>query len=155
MDIESLKGQLMLHEGLRLCPYKCTAGKLTIGVGHNMDDNPLPGYIQSYLDKYSEITHNMAMTLLEQDIEVCAAQLDRHLPWWSTMKECRQHVILDMCFNLGIQGLLGFKNTLKFIEAHEYAKASENMMKSKWAKQVGNRAVVLAQVMKSGKDYTR
>jgi lysozyme len=58
--------------------------------------------------------------------------------------------MIDMCFNLGIGGLLEFKNTLASIQSGDYQKASEQMLQSKWATQVGNRATELSEMMKEG-----
>lgn len=128
---------LKKHEGLRLKPYKDSVGKLTIGVGRNLDD--------------VGITEDEAEMMLMNDIDRCFFDVDYHLPWFSYLDEIRQMVLIDMCFNLGIHGLLGFKNTLESIKLGEYEKASEQMLQSKWAVQVGNRAKELSQMMKEGR----
>lgn len=137
MSREALKRQLVAHEGLRLKPYLCTAGKRTIGIGRNLDD--------------VGITEAEAMMLLDNDIDRCEAELDRALPWWRQMTEARQRVLLDMCFNLGIGRLLGFRNTLAAMEREDYHLAADGMLASKWASQVGRRAQTLASMMRSGK----
>ena len=133
--------QLRLHEGERLKPYRCTAGKLTIGVGRNLDDRG--------------ITSDESAYLLNNDIDSHWIELLEHLPWVETLDEVRQRVMLDMAFNLGIFGLLTFHRTLGHIKAGNYALASSAMLESKWATQVGQRARRLASMMKTGKDYTR
>jgi len=151
--MSDLRSQLVLHEGLKTELYRCTAGYLTIGVGHNIDSNGLPPLMRKWLDEHGSITHDMAMKLLDQDIAVCEAELDRYHPWWRTMSEIRQRVLLDMCFNMGIETLGTFKNTLKAMREMRYSDAADGMLKSKWATQVKGRAIRLAKMMKTGRDY--
>lgn len=133
MDIEALKDQLILHEGLKLKPYKCTAGKITIGVGRNIED--------------IGITEGEARALLDNDILRVAQELDNGLPWWRDLSDVRQRVLLDMAFNLGTPTLMKFKNTLGLIEAGDFVGASEEMLRSRWAEQVGQRALTLSKAM--------
>jgi lysozyme len=136
MNIDLLKEELKRDEGVRLKPYRCTAGKLTIGVGRNLDD---VGISQSEADM-----------MLEHDVNKVITQLNYRLPWWCNVSEKRQHVLINMAFNLGIEGLLKFKNTLALIQAGKYQEASVAMLDSRWAKQVGNRAKRLAEEMRQG-----
>lgn len=142
---EKLKAMLVLHEGEVLHTYFCPAGKLTIGVGHNLEANPIPG-----IEKGDTITHERAMGILDIDITECVAGLKKQIPWTDTLDEVRKAVLIDMCFNLGLWGLLKFKNTLAVIKAGDYADASEMMLQSKWAGQVGERADRLSRMMKTG-----
>ena len=133
-----IKAQLVRHEGLRLKPYRCTAGKLTIGIGRNLDDRG--------------ISQKEAYAMLERDIQDCEQWLIDEIPEvYNKLDEVRQSVLLNMCFNLGIKGLLGFKNTLDFIGAGDWERAANNMLASKWAKQVGMRAIELSEMMRKGK----
>ena len=141
MNKKKMIAQLRLHEGERLKPYRCTAGKLTIGVGRNLDDRG--------------ITSDESAYLLNNDIDSHWTELLNHLPWVETLDEVRQRIMLDMAFNLGIFGLLTFHRTLGHIKAGNYALASSAMLESKWARQVGQRARRLATMMKTGQDYTR
>jgi lysozyme len=131
--------QLRLHEGERLKPYRCTAGKLTIGVGRNLEDRGITAQESAYL--------------LGNDIDSHWHELVKAIPWVERLDEVRQRVLLDMAFNLGITGLLGFKNTLATIKAGDFEKAGTMMLDSKWARQVGRRADRLATMMATGKDY--
>ncbi len=136
MNRDELRELLVLHEDLRLKPYKCTAGKTTIGVGRNLDD--------------VGITKEEAFILLDHDIDRVEQELDATWPWWRQMSEARQLVIADMCFNLGRTRLGGFVNTLAAMRAGNYAGAADGMLASLWASQVGNRAVRLAKMMREG-----
>ena len=136
--LERIKEQLVKHEGLRLKPYRCTAGKLTIGVGRNLDD--------------CGISQTEAYVLLENDIQNCEKQILDEIPEiYNGLDEVRKSVLLNMCFNLGINGLLGFKNTLAFVKAGDWERAANNMLVSRWAKQVGRRAIELSELMRKGK----
>lgn len=137
MDLEKFKPMLKKYEGLRLKPYRCTAGKLTIGYGRNLDDRG--------------ITEEEADRLLHNDILLCSLQLDRDLPWWKHHPENVQMVLMDMCFNLGINGLLEFKRTLGYIRDQRYSAAAVEMLKSKWASQVGARAKELSVMIQGAK----
>ena len=136
--MDRIKEQLVRHEGLRLKPYRCTAGKLTIGIGRNLDD--------------CGITQSEAYVMLINDIMNCEKQLQSKIPdIYNGLDEVRKSVLLNMCFNLGINGLLGFKNTLAFVKAGEWERAANNMLVSRWAKQVGRRAIELSELMRKGK----
>lgn len=135
--MDRIKEQLVRHEGLRLKPYRCTAGKLTIGIGRNLDD--------------CGITQSEAYVMLINDIINCEKQLQAKIPdIYNGLDEVRKSVLLNMCFNLGINGLLGFKNTLELIKAGDWERAANNMLVSKWAKQVGRRAIELSELMRKG-----
>lgn len=136
MNRDELRSMLVLHEGLRLHPYKCTAGKTTIGVGRNLDD--------------VGISQDEAMDLLDHDIDRVEAELDATWPWWREMTDARQLVLADMCFNLGRSRLGGFVNTLAAMKAGNYDGAADGMLASLWATQVGARAQRLAKMMREG-----
>lgn len=138
---ETLIAQLIRDEGMRLYAYMDSRGYWTIGVGRLIDQRA-----------GGRITHAEAEMFLQNDIKSCEEDLDRRLTWWRKLSEPRQRVLLNMCFNLGIQGLLGFKRTLTAIRAGEYDKAAEYMLESRWAQQVGKRAHRLAEQMRTGKD---
>ena len=123
---EDLKQQLRRDEGLRLEPYRDTVGKLTIGIGRNLDDRG--------------ITEPEALHLLENDIEAVRSELDRRLPWIAQLDDARRGVLLNMAFNMGVDGLLGFKNMLEAVEEGDYPRAAAEMENSRWWGQVGKRA---------------
>ena len=137
MDLhDEIKAQLMKHEGLRLKPYQCTAGKWTIGVGRNIEDRG--------------ITEEEAMHLLDNDIDECQEELDRIIPWWIEKPAYVQLVLINMMFNLGATRLLGFKKFLKAVEENNFDLASTEMLDSRWAEQVGQRSIELSEFMKNG-----
>lgn len=127
---------LLKHEGLRLKPYRCTAGKLTIGVGRNLEDNG--------------ISKQEAFYLLERDIDAVLSSLIHKFPWFKELNDVRKAVVIDMAFNLGIKGFSNFEKTIEYIAQQEYEKASIEMLDSAWATQVGYRANDLSNLMKNG-----
>ena len=132
--LKSLTHQLKVHEGVKKFPYTDTVGKLTIGVGRNLDDRGLSD---------SEVDH-----LLQNDLRLAAFELDAAVPDWWRLTNNRRAVLVDMVFNLGRPRLLTFKNFLAALKACDYHKAAAEMLDSKWAQQVGQRAKVLAYMMK-------
>ena len=135
-DDAALQALLIRHEGLRLKPYRDTVGKLTIGVGRNLDD--------------VGISEAEALDLLGADLLRVQTGLDRRHPWWRSLDPVRRHALIDMAFNLGPQGLDGFTLTLAGIRGGAYAEASREMLRSRWAEQVGARAVELAHMIQAG-----
>lgn len=137
MNRDELKKQLRRDEGSRLKPYIDSVGKMTIGVGHNLSD--------------VGITEDVQELLLNNDIDDVEQALDNNYPWWHSMDEARQLVLANMCFNMGIHVLSGFKNTLDAMQRGDYQTAAAGMKSSKWAEQVGPRAERLILMMERGK----
>ena len=136
MTIDSAHALIRLHEGLRLKPYRDTVGKLTIGYGRNLDDRG--------------ITQRDAETMLRDDVADTRTALITALPWFAELYGAREAVLIDMAFNLGPAGLLKFGRTLSAVEQGDYETAAVEMLDSKWAGQVGQRATRLAEMMRTG-----
>jgi lysozyme len=134
----TLEEQMILHEGLRLKPYTDTVGKLTIGVGRNLTDNG--------------ITRAEALYLLAIDLMTVKDELRQSFPWLPQLSLLRYRVLVDMAFNLGVPRLKRFTRMLSALERGEYEHAAREMLKSKWAQQVGPRAVRLARWMRDNKE---
>ena len=133
--MQELKKWLIEHEGMSLKPYKCPNGKITIGVGRNLESNGLS------LDECNY--------LLENDIARCRRELDVY--WWFViLNENRKNALLNMCFNLGLTKLLTFKKMIVALEKKNYDRAAIEALDSRWAKQVKGRAVDIAEVIKEG-----
>lgn len=138
--IEQLTAQLRRDEGTKATAYQDHLDFWTIGVGRLIDSRkPGAGLRPDEIDY-----------LLRNDINDRVQALTKALPWFSTLDEARQGVLLNMAFQLGTAGLLGFKSTLALIAAGKYAEAAEQMLKSKWATQTPTRAKRLAEQMKTG-----
>jgi len=95
------------------------------------------------------ITKDEAEWLMCNDIDTAIKQLKTSLIWFEDAHPVIQEVLVDMCFNMGINTLLTFKATLKLMSLHQYPEAAEQMLKSKWAKQVKKRAKELSERVKN------
>jgi lysozyme len=135
VNISMLIASIREHEGLSLVPYKDTEGHLTIGYGHNLD---------------AGISLRQAYLLLDSDIEVCMLELDKGFPGWREHPDHVQNVLLEMQFNLGRPRLAKFTKMWAALANDEYETAAKEMLNSKWAKQVGQRAVTLSKQMAEG-----
>ena len=139
MPDPELISALKRDEGLRLTAYKDTVGVWTVGYGHA---HIAPGTVWN---------QGKAEQMLIEDVKKHNAELLEKLPWVAGLDRVRQNVLFNMGFNLGINGLLGFKNTLEAVRTGRYNDAASGMLKSLWAKQVKGRAVRLAQEMQTGR----
>ena len=164
--MRSIEDQLILHEGLRLKPYKCPAGKWTVGVGRNLEAKGLTkeekerilgvGGLSKLevIDVLLErgISENEALFLLRNDIEEITGQLERH-SWYVALGPVRRKVLIDMAFNLGMAGLMGFKQMIEALKRADYEAAADEMVYSRWYRQVGERGRRLERMMRTGEDY--
>lgn len=135
MNYHSTIEQLKRHEGLKLKPYKCTEGKLTIGYGRNLEDRG--------------ITKSEAEEMLLTDM----CEVEEHLfneGLLSDLNDARKAVLINMGFQLGIQGLFGFKRMIAAVDSKQFELAAKEMLDSKWAKQTPNRAKELSEQMLTG-----
>ncbi|WP_172378859.1 glycoside hydrolase family protein [Vibrio sp. Vb339] len=128
------------HEGLRLKPYRCSVGKLTIGYGRNLSDNG--------------ITLEEAEQLLQHNIDEVIQQAQT-LPFFNVLNDVRQAVIVDMIFNMGLPRFQKFKKTIALIEQQAWQAAANEMLNSRWARQVGNRSQTLSDMMRYGTEPTQ
>jgi len=133
---DQLRDQLIRHEGLKLKPYLCTAGKVTLGIGRNLDD--------------VGISKEEAMYLLDNDLMRVVHEAHRHFPVVETLDTVRADVIYNMLFNMGVNRLRQFKKMWAAIEEQDWDKAAKEMLDSKWADQVKGRSLELANQMRSG-----
>lgn len=131
-----LKNTLKRHEGLSLKPYKDSVGKLTIGYGRNLDDRG--------------ISIEEADCLLNNDIMSALDDCRLNFKWFDSLSIGKQEALVNMCFNLGITRLKGFKKMLAALEVGDYIRASREALDSKWAKQVGSRAEEIAAALRGG-----
>ncbi len=133
--IRSLRGE----EGEVLTEYKDHLGYSTIGVGRLIDKR-----------KGGGITKEESAYLLNNDIDKIVEQLDKRISWWETLDEARRGVLVNMAFQMGVDGLLGFKNTLNMIQSGRYSDAAKGMLNSLWAKQTPARAKRMSEQMRTG-----
>jgi lysozyme len=133
--IDLAKDMIMKHEGLKLKPYVCTAGKLTIGYGRNLEQNG--------------ITEDEASYLLDCDIFRAMEDLRKIFKYESLPQNVRA-ALINMMFNLGLPRFRSFKKMIAAINEKNYVQAAVEMLDSKWALQVGQRAIDLAYLVKKG-----
>ncbi len=138
-----LEEMLIRHEGLRLKPYRCTAGKLTIGVGRNLED--------------VGVSESEALAMLRRDITEVQVRLINDERWcFGDLCHARQVVLANMCFQLGKAGLDKFRKLRAAVAAGDWEEAARQMLDSRWAKQTPRRAKELAEIMRTGElDATR
>lgn len=127
---------LKRHEGFRQFPYRDSVGILTIGYGRNLEANGIGQLEAEYL--------------LEHDIQAAHEGCLARIPVYSHLDSVRQAVLLNMAFNMGVGGLVKWTNTLEAINQGDYDAAADMMLQSKWAEQVGRRALELVTMMRNG-----
>ena len=130
---------LKRHEGVRSHAYKCSENMITVGVGRNLDENGGIGLSDDEIEY-----------LLMNDIERCDAELRAAYDWYENLKKPRRDAMINMCFNLGLTRLRGFVKALEAMSREQYDVAADEFMDSRWAKQVGDRAVEVTELIRSG-----
>ena len=142
--ITDIFSQLTRDEGLRLTIYPDSRGFDTIGIGHNLDANPLP------FDVSNGITLAQALQILHDDVTRINSHLVAALPWITQLDPARYGVLLNMAFNMGVPGELKFHHTLDDTQAGRYQQSAADMKASLWYTQAGDRAVRLCKQMETG-----
>ena len=137
--IDNIQDQLIRDEGEKLIAYQDHLGYWTIGVGRLIDGR-----------KGGGISKTESRYLLSNDISTREEALKRIIPWTANLSPARFGVLLNMSFQMGVDGLLGFKNTLAMVRQGQYTQASLGMLNSLWAKQTPERAKRLADQMRTG-----
>lgn len=134
--------ELRRDEGVRYVPYLDSVGVKTVGVGHNLEAHPL--------DLTYPLTDEQVDQILADDLVRVFSGLDRKIGWWRNLSCARKRVLANMAFNLGVDGLLEFKRMILAVDRGHYDQAAREMLNSKWARQVFNRAIRLAEMMAKG-----
>lgn len=130
---------LRRHEGVETHAYKCTANKTTIGVGRNIDSDGGIGLSDDEIDY-----------LLANDVKRVEAELTQAFEWFKKCNVPRKDAMLDICFNIGLPRLRQFKKALAAMSAGHYEIAAVEFLDSRWASQVGQRAITIAEIIRSG-----
>jgi lysozyme len=139
MNFDKVKEQLESDEDRVPYAYKDSLGYLTIGVGRLIDKEKGGGLSNDEIDY-----------LLNNDISKKYAELVKKIPWIVDLDEVRQGALLNMSFQMGVDGLLKFKNSLLLIQLKQYKKASSNLLMSLWSRQTPNRAKRIAKQIETG-----
>ncbi len=125
------------NEGLRLKPYQCSAGKLTLGYGRNIEDNGIS------LDE--------AEFLLSSDIRSVTEEIRRLIPDFDSLELPQKTALIDMGFNLGITRLSKFKKMLVAINVRDFKTAAMEMLDSNYANQLPNRSSKNAELIQDSR----
>ena len=136
--MSKLVEMLRLHEGVRYKVYVCSEGYETIGVGRNISEGGLG------------LSKDEVEFLLVNDIKRVEDELTRNFPWFSELNEARRDAMIDIAFNLGLTRLRSFVNALEAMSHGQYDIAANEFMDSRWSQQVGNRAVEVTYMIRSG-----
>ena len=152
LDMNDKIQRLVMHEGCRLQPYYCTRGKQTIGVGRNLDDNPLTDEERRVCGDWEHgITKQSAFYLLRNDIKRCEKECRKEIAFYELLDDERQYALLDMVFQLGIGGVKKFKKMLMAMACGYWEDASKECLNSKYAQQTPKRAKRIAETIRIGK----
>jgi lysozyme len=138
--IKELTAHLIEFEGMKTQLYKCTSGKNTIGVGRNLDDRG--------------ISEDEAMILLGNDIKIVQEELLERWPWIKDLPPRAQMVMMDLGFNMGVPAISNFQNMLRDLQSGNWEGAAINLLDSKYATQVGRRAIYNAHLLETADDHT-
>ncbi len=132
--MDMLQTQLRTDEGVRNKPYVDTKGKVTIGIGRNLTD--------------VGISDDEMYLMFSHDLTRAVQAVVKLFPSFQRLSETRKAVLCNMAFNLGYASLAQFKNLIAAVERRDWAGAAAAMQNSLWAKQVGDRATRLINLMK-------
>lgn len=143
MNADKLLAQLAVEEGIRLRIYLDTEGNDTLGIGYNVTSRGFD-FMERTLRRKVAQAHGADIITRPEAFQVCAADIARveaavkvHWPFYLKLDDVRQRVAVDMAFNMGFSAL-GFKNTIAAIERRDWSRASRELYKSKWSRQVGD-----------------
>jgi lysozyme len=139
MTPTNLEDQLVRDEDEILHAYQDDEGWWTIGVGILIDKR-----------KGGGITQAESRYLLRNRIADKTSELFQKLPWVAQLDSIRQSALVNMAFNLGVDGLLKFEHFLAALQAKDWQMAAAEMLNSLWVKQVGDRARRLAEQIRTG-----
>lgn len=136
MNYDRLLNSIKKHEGKNNRLYRDAEGICTIGYGHNLES--------------SELRDEAIELILQHDVEAAEQAVRSALPYFDELSALRRETLVEMAFNLGLSRLLGFRKMLAALQIRNYAAAAREMLDSKWARQVGERARTLARQMRRG-----
>lgn len=148
--LKEMKELLITHEGISYLPYKCPAGFKTIGVGWNMDVNPLPVEYEMYLSTHKSLSYGQVMEMLEISILNAFNDCVKLFPSFDKFPNERKKALIDLLFNLGYNKFSKFTKTIAAVEKENWKEAADELEKSKWYGQVGIRSRVIVRMIRNG-----
>ena len=144
----NLKESIKIHEGFRDSVYLCPTGHPTVGYGFRVADLS-PDELALNAGAVEPMSKEVAEKILDIKITKFKKQVYNALPWLTYAPMDIQDALCEMAYQMGVAGLLGFKNTLAMIKERKYREAAENMLKSKWATQTPKRAKQIANLVRN------
>ena len=154
---EHFLDKLIHHEGMVLTVYEDSLGIETIGIGRNLKDRGITKEELDYMDipnmdiVYQHgITEADARYLALNDIRIVENELCRVHKCVENLDSARQLILMDMAYNMGVPRLCKFVKMWNAIYEERFDIAAMEMLDSRWAKQVGSRAVKLSDAMRAG-----
>ena len=139
MNIEALREQLKIDEGVKYEIYKDHLGYPTFGIGHLITENdPEHGKPDG-----TKINEDRVNEIFETDVAKFVSEAKILFPDLDDLPDVAQQVIVNMAFNMGRPRLSKFKNFIAGVNDRDWTRAAEEMMDSRWATQVGDRAIRL------------
>jgi lysozyme len=139
MNIEALREQLKVDEGVKYEIYKDHLGYPTFGIGHLItEDDPEHGEPDG-----TEISEDRVNEVFESDVAKFVSEAKILFSDLDELPDVAQQVIVNMAFNMGRPRLSKFKNFIAGVNDRDWVRAAEEMMDSRWADQVGDRAIRL------------
>jgi lysozyme len=137
--LKKLIEQLSIHEGVKKFAYKCPAGKITVGIGRNIDSDGGLG-----------LSDDEIIYLLRNDISRIDQELTNAFRFYKELDRVRKDAMINICFNLGLTRLRSFREALGRMEKKEYPEAAVEFLDSLWASQVGQRALDVTYMIQHG-----
>ena len=135
MDMVRLRETITSHEGSRLKMYQDSLGIWTIGVGHNIQEKG--------------ISPKVMELMLDEDLEEAISELKRSVSFFTKMPQQVQEALVNLSFNMGIPRLMQFKKTLALLREGDFESAADELLDSRYAEQVGQRALEIADMIRT------
>lgn len=154
MNLARLEQSLTVDEGKELTPYRDSLGLWTTGIGRCLESNPITGPEWKWLLDHNAVAFRLAdegaKYLFDDDVLTAVRQIKARCDFWDRLDDVRQNVLIEMCFQLGIQRLLGFNKMFAALRVGNWAEAKKEALDSDWSKQTPKRAEMLAERLLTG-----
>ena len=136
MNIDNLREQLKIDEGVKYEIYNDHLGYATFGIGHLV----VEGDEEHGKPIGTPVSEERVNSVFDSDVATYVTEAKKVFPNLDTLPGEAQEVIVNMCFNMGAPRLSKFKKFIGGVNAGDWNTAAVEMMDSRWAKQVGVRA---------------
>ena len=150
VDVKKVYEEISEDEGKILHKYLCSESHPTIGIGHKVLNTDAEADLPIH-DAYEEVSEEECISegrcyeLFQQDVQIAIDGCRQIYDNWEELPQEAQHVLTNMCFQLGQGGLSKFKNFKIAVEDYQWQRASEEMLDSRWSQQTPERAQRLSE----------